>query len=151
MTKHPTKRRVAIDNIIHDYNAPYLRDALARFAVRVKNPNLNETQIERQAVNITMPSSSLAVYHRAKIWLGDAQHSRLSSDEFDSIYVEPDRKDKHGRIVSGRFDTVLINDGNGQYIGMNGKAVLTVYFFHLYCFYRLSHWTSPCYIQLARR
>ena len=33
MTKHPTKRKVAIDNIIHDYNAPYLHDALARFAV----------------------------------------------------------------------------------------------------------------------
>ena len=94
-----------------------------------------------------MPSSSLAVYHRAKIWLGDSQHPQLSSNEFDSIHVEPDHQDKRGRTIPGRFDTVLINDGDGQYIGMNGKAFLAIlYSFNLYCFNRLPCWASSCNI-----
>ena len=67
-----------------------------------------------------MPSGSVAVYHRATFWLGDPEQHRISSDEKDVIYVQPAYLNKYGKTVAGRFDTVLIDDGYGEYIGING-------------------------------
>lgn len=61
------------------------------------------------------------MFHKAKFWLGDAKNPRLSSDEFSVVQATPARADKRGRPVDGRFDTVMVNDGDGEYTGVAGE------------------------------
>ena len=62
------------------------------------------------------------MYHKAKFWLGDLQHYRLLSNETDMVYAIPSRLDKQGRTLPAEFDTVFVNGGAGQYIGVAGKC-----------------------------
>ncbi|KAI0826961.1 hypothetical protein BC628DRAFT_1369912, partial [Trametes gibbosa] len=41
----------------------------------------------------------------------------------DVAHARPERKDKQGRTVPGRFDTVLVNDGTGGLSGVQGYHV----------------------------
>lgn len=63
---------------------------------------------------------TVAVYHKAKFWLGDPQHPRLSSDEFDVVHATPARKTKRGQVVDGHFDPAIVNNTNGEYAGVAG-------------------------------
>lgn len=111
MTKHPSARGVSVGMLNSNYGAAYFRDAVARFTAQWRNPQLNRTQIERAAVNINLPFVHVSTYHRIKFTLGD------DNTVIDAIHVQPSRKDKTGRRVPGRFDTVLVNvdsaEGNG--------------------------------------
>ena len=123
MTKHPTKRKVSLADIATQYGAIYIRDALAEYSVKVQNPTYTSQQIKRAAATIILPSSSIAVYHRATFWLGDPEYHRISSDEFDVIQAKPAYFDKQGKLIAGRFDTVLVDDGHAQYIGIDGMFI----------------------------
>lgn len=65
---------------------------------------------------------SVPVYHKAKFWIGDSKNHRLSSNEFDVVHAIPARTSARGRPVDGQFDTVLVNDGAGRYIGLAGTC-----------------------------
>ena len=39
------------------------------------------------------------------------------------LYAQPKRTDTRKREVPSRFDTVLVNEGDGQYIGLQGHRV----------------------------
>lgn len=123
MTKHPTRKKVSMESICTDYMAPYIEDALARYIVKFKNPDLSERQVERQAETYNVLFNSLAVYHSMKIWLGNMDHHRLSGDENDIIHARPSRQDKYKRVVAGRFDTVLIKDDSRQDLELRGKLL----------------------------
>ena len=44
------------------------------------------------------------------------------SDEYDTVHAQSSRKDKRGRDVTGRFDTVLVQDGQTEYVGVKGTS-----------------------------
>ena len=79
--------------------------------------------MEDCADHLDIPVRSLPVYHKAKFWLSDEAHHHLIADEYDVVHVHPSRKDKRGKGVPTRFDTVLVNDGAGGYMGVTDKSV----------------------------
>lgn len=121
MTKHPTHKHVLFEEIIQEYHAPFIKDALARYIVHFHNPDLSWRQVERKAMDYILPLNGLAIYHCIKLWLGDMQSYRLSSDETDVIHAQPARQDRYGKPVAARFDIALITDEEGENIGIQGK------------------------------
>lgn len=121
IAKNPTHKQVLFSTIKQEYHAPFIEDALARYIVQFRNQLLSTHEVEQEVINLVLPFNSVAVYHRIKIWLGDEQNHRLLSDESDVIHARPARLDKYKKLVPGRFDIALINDGKGQYIGIQGK------------------------------
>ena len=123
MTKHPSRKAVPFEELRNEYSAPFIEDALARFIVRHNNPTWTKAQIEASANDVDLPFRTLPVYHHAKFWLGDTGHYRLLSTEMDTVYAIHARKDKLGRPLAAEFDTVLVNDGSGEYIGVAGEQM----------------------------
>ena len=66
------------------------------------------------------PVTHLPVYHKAKLWLGSRQHRRIMANEYDTVHARPGRINQRKKTIPGRFNTVLVNTGNGEYIGLNG-------------------------------
>ncbi|THH18011.1 hypothetical protein EUX98_g9024 [Antrodiella citrinella] len=126
MTKHPSKKTVRMEALVADYGATFFEDAIARYAVQYCHPEYSRAQIERAAMDIVVPCRSFPVYHKAKFWLGDAHNHRLSSNEWDVVHATPSRHDTRGRPVDGQFDTVIVNDGHGQYSGVDGYRIAQV-------------------------
>ena len=120
MTCRPSVRAVSIDKLIMDYGATYFRDALARFVVQWQNPDLPPPAVERESVNIRIPFVNVSAYHRIKYVEGD------ESTTVDSIHVQPKRQDKYGRLVPGRFDTVLVRIGSENQTGIHGMYLIFV-------------------------
>ena len=63
MTKHPTVRAVAIEQLVEVYGATYFRPALARFIALSNDPNLSRGQLEAILYHIRMPFHLLLVWH----------------------------------------------------------------------------------------
>jgi hypothetical protein len=123
MTKHPSRKAVPFSEIIEEYGAKYIEDALVRYITHIHNPTLSWAQVEARSINKPLFFNRLAVYHRMKLWLGDKDHHRLMADETDVIHARPARKDKYSNIVPGRFDIALIDDGHGNYTSVQGTIL----------------------------
>jgi hypothetical protein len=121
MTKGPSCKAVQLTDIMNAYSAPFFKDALARFVVSHFNPTLTRAQVQVQASHIHMPMRTLPVYHKAKFWLGDLTQHRMMSDETDVVHAVPARVNKYNNPIPARFDTVLVNNGQGEYLGVDGK------------------------------
>ncbi|KIL54184.1 hypothetical protein M378DRAFT_93004 [Amanita muscaria Koide BX008] len=102
LTKSATRSAVTLDSIVNDYGAMYIRDVLARYIVQVTFPHLTRAQVEQRSLYIILPFLTLPVYHRIK-------YCDENSTTIDTIHVQPSRKDKKGRNVAARFDTVLVD------------------------------------------
>ncbi|KIL57866.1 hypothetical protein M378DRAFT_87323 [Amanita muscaria Koide BX008] len=102
MTKNATHCAVALNSIVKDYGATYIRDALARYIVQMASPTLTRAQVERRSLYVMLPFLTLPVYHRIKF-------CDENSTVIDAIHVQPLQKDKRSRIVPARFDTVLVD------------------------------------------
>ena len=123
MTLHPSRKSVSLDELERSYQAPFIRDAIARYIAEFNHPNYSAKRIEQIAENMDSPVTHLPVYHKVKLWLGSKQHHRLMANEFDTIHARPTRSNKHNHSMPGRFDTVLVNTGNGQYVGLDGESI----------------------------
>lgn len=126
MTKRPTRRAVHFNDIVQQYGATFIRDAIARYVVKFNNPDLSWNQVETRASYVNLLFQKLQIYHKVKLWLGNNMHHRLSSDEFDVVHAKSSHKNKYGQDIPGRFDTVLVNDGTGEFIGIKGYRVAQV-------------------------
>ncbi|KIL66843.1 hypothetical protein M378DRAFT_63476, partial [Amanita muscaria Koide BX008] len=102
MTKRPTRHAVALDSVVNDYGATYIRDALARYVVQMTSPTFTRAQVEQRSLYVVLPFLTLAVFHCIK-------YCDENSTVIDAIHVQPSQKDKRGRIVPARFDTVLVD------------------------------------------
>ena len=124
MTKHPSRKAVHLNELRDLYGARFIRDALARFVVQYTNPGLSKARVERLARHLDIPFRKLQVYHKAKFWLGDTSHHQLLADEEDVIHARPrrisTRRNGGIRDIPEWFDTVLVNDGHGEYTGIKG-------------------------------
>lgn len=121
MTKWPTRKAVHMDILEQEYGATFFCDALAEYVTKFTNPELTRQAVERHAAEFPLPFQKLPVYHKAKFWLGDAEHHRLSSDEYDVIHAHPPHVSKRNLQIAGRFDTALVNGGTGKYISLEGQ------------------------------
>ncbi|KAG1748112.1 hypothetical protein EDB19DRAFT_1630396 [Suillus lakei] len=126
MTKHPTVKRVPLDRIVQDYGATFFTAALARYVVGRNQPGLSAVQLEREAAHIILPFDTVATFHRIKFHAIDARGFRDSSVTVDSVHSQPSRKDKRGHTIPARFDTVLVNEGDGGITGVDGYRVAQV-------------------------
>jgi len=96
---------VPFPDIFWKYNAPLFQDALANFIADVNNSGLRVHALHTRAGNTLLPFRSVCVYHNMKfIAINDAQKWEI----VDAIYVQPEQKDKQGRIIPAQFDTVLV-------------------------------------------
>lgn len=123
MTKHPTVKRVQLDRIVQEYGATFFTAALARFVVGINQPGLSAAQLEREAAHIIIPFDTVATFHRIKFNAINAHGIQDSSITVDSVHCQPSQKDKRGHMIPARFDTVLVNEGDGGITGVHGACI----------------------------
>ncbi|KAJ7901412.1 hypothetical protein B0H13DRAFT_1461696, partial [Mycena leptocephala] len=117
----PTHKAVRLTRLVTDYGAKFFRDALARYVVHLKFPDLSHPQIERRSQDLTFSFNSVPVFQRIKFTTEDPYTARGPEDSVvDSIHVQPQKILKNGELLPARFDTA-INDGTGQLTGVSGK------------------------------
>jgi hypothetical protein len=121
MTKFPSAKGVSLTHIENKYGAVYFRDAFSCYVVGFKNPGFSAAQIEVGADNFYLPFQSLAAYHKIRFWNEDPLGRENAQDCLDVVHIKPGYSNKKRQQVSGRFDTVLINEGTGGHAGVTGK------------------------------
>ncbi|KAI0069540.1 hypothetical protein K474DRAFT_1687710 [Panus rudis PR-1116 ss-1] len=132
MTKNPSYKSVKISTIESTsgsgYGARYFRDALARFVVKHNYPHYNHRNVEKVAANVHFPTQNFPIYHKAKFWLGDANHHRLMADEFDVLHAAPARKSRRDTDIPARFDTAMVylEHDDFPYIGVQDYRVAQI-------------------------
>ncbi|KAF8838294.1 hypothetical protein BDN67DRAFT_1013214 [Paxillus ammoniavirescens] len=105
MTKHPSAKGVSLDKLIQDYRA-----------------TLNGT-----ARDVILPFRTLPVFHKIKFHAIDALGHEDASTTIDAVHCHPSREDSRGKEVPGRFDTVLVNCGEGGVTGVAGEFAALQY------------------------
>ena len=120
MAKHPSLAAVSLEMLQDSYGAPLFKVALRRFVSCTNNPTQSRQQLEQSLWQLRLPFTRLPVWHVIKFTCVDPLTGTRSTS--DSIHVQPERRDKHGRPIPGRFDTALINDGTGTAHGINGES-----------------------------
>lgn len=109
ITRHPSVCAVRLAQLPSKYGATYFRDALARFVVSVNHPDLSPAEVEKESASIFFPFNTVSAFHKIKFWVQDPHGLSLPGSEIrDVIHVTPARKNKHGAVIPGRFDTALV-------------------------------------------
>ena len=120
MTKHPSRKAVTLDALTLEYGAIDFADALADFVIHHNNPELPAAAARRAANNLLIPIQKVSVFHKMKFWIHDALKRQDKADFLDTVHARPTRQDKRGRPVPGRFDTILVDEGEGVAHGVQG-------------------------------
>ncbi|KAG2344878.1 hypothetical protein BDR05DRAFT_1016338 [Suillus weaverae] len=127
LTKHPSVKGVPIQKLVTEYGAMYFHEALARYVAQLHHPHEATTHchLEDLAATIHLPLRTLPVYHIIKWRSVDAQGHGDLCVTVDSAHVKPRHvaTSQAGTDVPARFDTVLINDGTGCSVGIEGYHV----------------------------
>jgi hypothetical protein len=114
MTKWPSVRSVSFSDLENKYGALDLVNKLIKFVVKHNNPDLGPARLKYMENNTLVPHSPVSVFHKVLFW----NHSQFLGEDdketHDAIHVRPDRYNKQGQIIPGRFDTVLIKQGDTQ-------------------------------------
>ncbi|KAJ6622168.1 hypothetical protein B0H10DRAFT_2342958 [Mycena sp. CBHHK59/15] len=118
MTKHPSQKSVSFNTLVQDYGATYFRDVIARYVVATNNPGFSAREVETYSSNLSMPFRAVPVYHKIKYVT-----ESLPDVIVDSVHVKPAGKNSRGAHVPARFDTVLVNDGDGKDTSVDGYCV----------------------------
>ncbi|KAF7358613.1 hypothetical protein MSAN_01200000 [Mycena sanguinolenta] len=126
MPKFPTVKSVKISRLVDAYGAKYFRKALVEFIVHHSNPTFSLAQVEAASQSIHLPFNVVAVFHRIKFTTPDpyAAGGTINS-VVDAVHVQPAHQ-SHSQHIPGRFDTVLVNNGNGGLTGVEGYRVAQV-------------------------
>ncbi|KAJ7301054.1 hypothetical protein DFH08DRAFT_724710, partial [Mycena albidolilacea] len=123
MTKSPSVYGVKVPTLSAQYGAINFRDAFTYFVIGFKNPEFSRRQREVAADNFFLPFQSVSVYHTINFWNEDPLGWEDKSDALNVVHVKPGYVNKQGRIIGGRFDTVIVNDGTGKHSGGSGYRV----------------------------
>ncbi len=151
MTKHASVKALRFETAVRDYGATWLRDALARYIVGYRNPSLTPEEIEHEALTVSYRFATLPVYHKLKFVLEDAQQLGIMEAVHDAAHARPARRDRYGRHVPARFDTVLVNDGTGGPSGVQGNIFSVSSRCGMLTVPRLSRWQAAARLQVVRR
>jgi hypothetical protein len=116
MAQQPTVWGVRFDDIVKNYGATNILDALADFIAKINHPDASTVVLQARSRNTLIPFSAVNVFHKIKFT------SSSSSDIVDTIHVQAERKDPSGHVIPSRFDTVLVRSKVSDTIhGVNGK------------------------------
>ncbi len=102
MARYPSVKSVSFDALKSQYGALNFQDALADFVAQVNNPGASRSMIRSCAEDTLIPFRGVPVFHVIKF---------TGTDEpqvIDSVHARPEQRDKRGRIIPSRFDTVLV-------------------------------------------
>ncbi|KAL0576824.1 hypothetical protein V5O48_005165 [Marasmius crinis-equi] len=122
MSRHPTVKSLPFTKIISDYGATHFREALARYIIGIRHPELSTRALVRESERLYLPFARVPVWHKVK-WTTPDMYSltEMGTIIVDSAHVNPARTNKRGHVVPGRFDTVLIDLGDGNTFGVSGE------------------------------
>lgn len=125
MTKHPSVKAATIDSLRDNYGASFFWAALARYIVLHTRPDTTtRAQVEHAAAHVYIPFASLPIFHKVRYNAVDSTGHKDESVTIDSVHCQPARRDKQGNTVPGRFDTVLVNCGNGGEKSVEGLYII---------------------------
>ncbi|KAJ7467254.1 hypothetical protein B0H11DRAFT_2159564 [Mycena galericulata] len=127
MPKHPTHKAGKFTTLESAYGAPFFHDALSRYIVQLTFPELSLAQVEREANSFDVPFNAVPVFQRIKFSASDPYANDGPADSIvDSIHVQPGKVLKNGDEVPARFDTALVNTGDGGKTGISGYRIAQV-------------------------
>jgi len=109
MARNPKKAQVDFDCLARDYGALDFQDALAEFIAQVNHPGVTSGALRDRAHDTHIPFTSVMVFHKIKFTRGNER------DIADTVHVRPEQKDRDGRIIPARFDTVLVESSKGSF------------------------------------
>ena len=116
MAQTPSARSVRFDDIVREYGAENILDALADFIAQINHAGASSAVLQARSRNTLIPFSSVHVFHKIKFTCPS------SSDIVDTIHVRAERKDPNGRVIPSRFDTALVRSRDSNSIhGVNGE------------------------------
>ena len=116
MPKHPSVLSVPIEQLVSKYGAKFFCAAFARFVVLWRNPQTTRARLERDILDVHIPFINVSVYNQIRF-----RDKSRDVETVDSIHVQPPRTDKRGQPIAGRFDTCLVDCGEGQQTGIHGE------------------------------
>lgn len=120
MTKLPTVRAVPFDELAEDYGAYDIRNALAKFVAKSNKPALSGARLELAASRVVLFFNKLPVFHKVRFSNPNPQEWLECEDVQDVAHAKPAWVNPQHRHVPARFDTVLVNCGNGELFGVSG-------------------------------
>ncbi|KAI0063046.1 hypothetical protein BV25DRAFT_1802716 [Artomyces pyxidatus] len=127
IARYPNVKSAKFNVLRDQYGAVDFEPAFYNMIMQIRNPELSTRYLSRQPIEEkTLPFRSVAVYHNVKFWNRDPQEREQAPDTRDSAHARPAYKDTRGRAVGGRFDTVLIDMGDGGESGVEGYRVAQV-------------------------
>ncbi|KAJ7315113.1 hypothetical protein DFH08DRAFT_711911 [Mycena albidolilacea] len=128
MSKHPTHKAVKFATLEDTYGAPFFRDCLSRYIIGLTDPDLSPAQVEQEANAFDVPFNAVPVFQRIKFSSSDPYGSANGPTVsiVDSIHVQPPKRLKTGDDIPARFDTALINTGEGGKTGISGYRIAQV-------------------------
>ncbi|KAH8100185.1 hypothetical protein BXZ70DRAFT_893418 [Cristinia sonorae] len=129
--KRANTKLLSFDDIADDYGAIDIVNALCSFVALVRDPSLStgprrRERLHNAAANIHLGFSSLALFHKLKFTIPSPQPWIDADDIYDVAHCRPGYTDRQGREVDSRFDTVLVNLGDGGDVGVKGYRVAQV-------------------------
>ncbi|KAJ7919735.1 hypothetical protein B0H13DRAFT_1868316 [Mycena leptocephala] len=127
MAKHPTRKSVKFSTLETTYGASFFRDALSRYIIELLDPTLTRAQIERDANSFEVPFNAVPVFQKIKFTASDPYGNDGPTDNIvDSIHVHPSKMVRAGDEIPARFDTALVNTGDGGRSGITGYRIAQV-------------------------
>ena len=111
MTRNPTKV-VSLTQITLNYNAPLFSEALQMVVAGYQHPTASQAHLNYLAPKVSLPFTSVPVFHKIRFWNQDPYRRPDCSDVLDVAHVCPRQKGKRGWVPE-RFDTVLIDHEEG--------------------------------------
>jgi hypothetical protein len=101
IAKRPSKYGVSLDSLTDDYGTSHFADGLADFVIKFNNPELSTRRVQNIASDLLIPFQHCSVFHHLKF----RDHNNMIKD---TVHAQPAYRDKQGRNIPGRFDTVLV-------------------------------------------
>jgi hypothetical protein len=143
MARHPTRKAVKFTTLETEYRATFFRDALSRYILQLIDPMLTRSQIERDSNSFEVPFNRVPVFQNIKFTTSDPYAKDGPIDSIvDSIHVMPSRMLPNGSELPARFDTAIINTGDGGSLGVAGECLLLIGLYLLTAAYRLQNCSS---------
>ncbi|KAI0683319.1 hypothetical protein BC835DRAFT_1536434 [Cytidiella melzeri] len=121
LAKRPSVMGVTVEGVVADYGARFFKVALARFIALTNQPEITRTQLKHAVWDIHLPFCKVRVWHRIKFLQEDPCTCKLKT--VDSIHAQPSRTNSQKKLIPGRFDTALVNNGSGGLTGIKGYHV----------------------------
>ena len=86
------------------YGALYFQDALSDFIAQLNYPGASTAALCKHAADMLIPFCAVPVFHHIKFTDSESSNTEV----VDTVHVQPEQKDSHGRIIPSRFDTAFV-------------------------------------------